>query len=120
MEMDLILKETRHVFLIDAYRVGLIEEWSIAGRFFTLGIQARGDDKAEVMEKIVSCGNDGDILMIAGEHGSASFVSQDPLRELYYGVTQKLLKDAGMDGAVADAIGNKVLGLFLLRRDVLI
>ena len=120
METDLISKETRHVFWIDIYRVDLVEEWSVPGRFFTLGIQARGDDKAEVVEKVISCGKDGGILMIVREDGSVSFVSTDPLRELYYNVTQKLLKDAGMDEAVADAIGKKVLELFILRRDVLI
>lgn len=108
------------MFWVGAYRVDLFEEWSVAGRFFTLGIQARDNDGTKVVEKAIHAESKGIGNIVSGEYGSVLFVSIDPLRELFYNVTQKLLKDAGMDGAVADAIGNKVLGLFLLRRDVLI
>lgn len=118
MEVNLISKETRHVFQVGAYRVDLFEEWSVAGRFFTLGIWTNENDGMKVVEKAVHASTS--FMHATAKKGSVSFISQDPLRELYYGVTQKLLKEVGMDEAVADAIGKKVLELFILRKDCLI
>lgn len=120
MEMNLVAKETRHIFLAGTYRVDLFEEWSTKGRFFTLRIQTKNNDEAKVVENAIHAESKDIGNIVSGEYGLVSFVSTDPLHELYYNVTQKLLKDAGMNEAVADAIGKKVLELFILRKDCLI